>query len=148
MPRNKSDDKIRREWETGLAQFNNSSGGLLRVYIVRRDDLELVADLIMGNPTCWWITEAVQDALRQMEQRPTVCLHCNYEFRSDSSPGAFICIAAGYFDEQPQQVLASPICQTCYTHTDKILLASAQKHFAGLWPDLRKVDISDQQGTA
>ena len=114
-----------------MNRFYAEANGLVRSYLVRHNDPVFMLGCMLRDPQCGELVRAIRHALERLDG--TLCLACQHRFENGKpgcSPGAFMCLCPGGFEQPSNTIIASPICEPCSGKSDQELL----KALAKAWP--------------
>jgi hypothetical protein len=115
-----------------MEQFAESTGGAIRVYLVRNDDTSIALACRLKQAWALILADAVSRALSDMHRRieigsPAQCARCDKPFNGhNGAPHAFLIWLPGYdeakLSERNPFGVAQPICQECAKQDDETLM--------------------------
>lgn len=137
------------EWQAGVRQVHEESGGLVTVAIVTREArLELLAAVVLGDHEASTILRAIADCSKWIaktpRKRPVLCVCCPrpvLRVTRDTIIGV-----ASPATTAPNRALGFAFCRECGKGTAPELTDRARRGLSGIWPDLRPVAVTHPQG--
>lgn len=140
MHKNQKSKHGRRTFADGVAQLNRESGGLLRVEIIRPQDVFALACAVFSGDgralaRLTAVLESSERIRRMARESPALCLCCP---RSIRDPQATLAILAPENDAATVRI-CSAICAKCSDGTTDEVLARAAAAYQKTWPGLRTV---------
>jgi hypothetical protein len=138
-----------RTFAEGVAQLNRESGGLLRVEIIRPQDVFALSCAVFSGDgrALARLTAALESSerIRRMARKsPAICLTCP---RAVRDPQATLAILAPENDAATVTI-CSAICARCSTGSASEVLKRAATAYTTIWPNLRCVEITHPAGHA
>jgi hypothetical protein len=149
MHKNHNSKPGRRTFADGVAQINRESGGLLRVEIIRPQDVFALACAVFSGDgrAVARLTAALEsgERIRRMARSsPTICLTCPRAVRDPESVLAILIPAS----DNASTAIASAICDRCSAADDAALISRASAAYQQVWPGLRCIEITHPAGHA
>lgn len=148
MPHSQKPRHNRRTLADGVAQLNRESGGLLRLEIIRPEDISgLSCAVFSGKGSALArLTAALESGdriRRQARKNPVICLCCP---RSIRDPRAVLALLFPASDAASVAV-ASALCDRCSAADQEALIVRAAAAYRAIWPGLRCVGaVTHPQG--
>jgi hypothetical protein len=140
MPHSQKPRHNRRTLADGVAQLNRESGGLLRLEIIRPEDIfGLSCAVFSGNGGALArLTAALESGeriRREARKKPVVCLCCPRAIRDPRAVLALLFPAS----DAASVAVASALCDRCSAADQEVLMARAAAAYQQVWPGLRCV---------
>jgi hypothetical protein len=139
-----------KPWVDGVRRLQAESGGLLRIGIFDLAKIgEVLAAASLGNETAKMLIGALleerQRILDAPPDRPVLCVACSRPIKKISDTetiyGLLIPSVA-----QPKTALSFAFCPKCAAADRPALFTKSEAGLRRLWPGLRSVVISHQDG--
>jgi len=133
--------------QQGVDRLNRESGGLLRLEIIRPEDIfGLSCAVFSGDGAALARLVAAQESgdriRRHARKKPVVCLCCP---RSIRDPRAVLALLFPASDAASVAV-ASALCDRCSAADQETLMACAAAAYEKVWPGLRCIEITHPEG--
>ncbi len=130
-----------------LRQLNREAAGLLRLEIIRPQDIfGLSCAIFAGDGSAFARLTAVHQSgdriRRQARKKPIVCLCCP---RSIRNPRAVLALLFPASDAASMAV-ASALCDRCSAVDNATLMARAAAAYQQVWPGLRCIEMTHLAG--
>lgn len=135
-----------------LKNFAEESGGIVRLYLIRKDDLEFAADLVKGDPLARRIANSIVHSLNVIagdasSPHPRGCLACGKDFDTKAYrvPHAFlIVVPGGEGHDQKGAFMCMPLCGACCKkHDDGELAQIAVDWLSRAWMKVEIITIPE-----
>jgi hypothetical protein len=129
-----------------LDKFCDEADGMMRLYLVRHDDMEMRKAVQRRDPLAVTLARACGLALQNlMTTRKHCCVFCADPF-TDTEPYAFAVWLPGSKTEEKARehgtVITQPICADCSTATDRKLLEDAFEFLRQILPASEEIEGS------
>jgi hypothetical protein len=138
----------RRAWARGMQQVQDDAAGALELFIIRPPELpDLIAAAAFSVRAKRLASLAVQtivDVYDAPTADPACCMSC---CRPVVSEDAFSVVLGVPHRADPHKCVAAIMCADCGTDLDEIQ-TKAIASLKTLWPEIRPIRISDQEGHA
>jgi len=147
MHKNQKSKHGRRTFADGVAQLNRESGGLLRVEIIRPQDVFALSCAVFSGDgralaRLTAVLESSERIRRMARESPAICLCCPNSIRD---PQATLAILAPENDAATVTI-CSAICARCSTGSPSQVLERAAAAYQQVWPGLRCIEITHSAG--
>jgi len=136
------------EWREGIGQIQGESGGLLDVTIIDKvTGSALLAAAALGDREASALLQAVAQAAKRIQQAPrqapALCVCCPRPVKRITAGTVFgVAVAAS---PDPTGAVAFVFCEQCGDDRAS-LLNKAAVGLRRIWPDIRPIDITHQDG--
>ena len=134
-------------WKQGIETVHREAAGVLELFVVqpeRMPDLMLAA--LNGDRRAAAIAVAVVDAVHDISDAartpvPKLCGSCPRELKDHR----YAVVLAAPDRDDPTTAITMAICEECAT-TETVIREKAMLGFRGIWPDLRPISLTHQDG--
>jgi hypothetical protein len=136
-----------RAWRRGVETVHKEAGGLLELCVVRPEDmLLLILSGLSGDRRANATAIAVTDAICGISEAaktsaPKLCGSCPRELTDNR----YAVVVAMPQRDEPSTAIGMAICHGCAT-TEVGIREKAMLGFRNLWPNLRPIAITHQDG--
>jgi hypothetical protein len=129
-----------------LDKFYDEADGIMRLYLVRHNDMEMRKAVQRGDPLAVTLARACGLALQNlMTTRKHCCVFCCDPF-TDAAPEAFaVWLPGSKTEEKPRRhgtVITQPICADCSAEPDRKLLEDAFEFLRQILPASEEIEGS------
>jgi hypothetical protein len=127
-----------------LDKFCDEADGMMRLYLVRHNDMEMRKAVQRGDPLAVTLARACGLALQNLiTTRKHCCVFCADPF-TDTEPHAFaVWLPGSKTEEKPRQhgtVITQPICADCSAEPDRKLLEDAYEFLRQILPASEQIE--------
>lgn len=131
----------REEALARMDEFVEEADGWMRLYLIRYDNTELHDACKRRDPLAITLAKTIAAALDKMPGRPPRrCTSCEHVFGRDT-PHAFVVWVPNNHDDQPENLMAQPVCAPCCAEKgDKQLMEDALLFIKTIFPSMEEVE--------